>query len=459
MDVLLIDPPWVIENRKNLWRKVGSTLPSLGLAYIAAVLEKNNISVRILDCTAEKISLSQIPSRLRRLNPSYVGITATTPLIKNALKIAEYCKAEYPMAKIILGGIHPSFMPEEVLSDRNVDYVVRGEGEITMLEICQGKPKEKIPGLSYRKGGHIVHNKDRPNVEDLNSIPAPAYHLLPMKKYKPAIGNYRRLPAMSIFATRGCPGRCTFCQPTFGRKLRARSAQSIISEIRLLKSKYGIKEINFYDDTFTAFRNVVFEFCDALIMQKIDITWSCFTRPDFLDEKILGAMKRAGCHLILMGIESADEQILKNIKKAISLEHAKAIVRAARKIGIDTRCSFMLGNPGETEETIRKTIDFALELDPDEVQFNITTAYPGTEMFEWADSRGYISTKDWSRYNMSETVMDLPTISQEKLKMYYKAAHKKFYLRPRIILRRLLKIRNFAQLSQELRGFAAVLGI
>lgn len=460
--ILLIDPPWVIKNKKNLWRKVGSCLPSLGLAYIAAVLEKAGHKVKILDCTAEKVSLDIAGVKLEQIKqniiPDFIGLTATTPIFPNALKVAKICRNLFPKAKIVFGGVHPTVRPDEALSYDFVDYVVRDEGEETMLELVSGKRPGSILGLSYKHKGKIMHNELRPLIKDINKIPIPAYHLLPMKGYHPALGSYKRLPAMSIFATRGCPGRCTFCHRAFRGVVRARSAKNVIKEIKTLQKEYGIKEVAFYDDTFTLFKKVVTEFCDIIKKEKIDIIWSCFTRVDFVDEEMLRKMHDAGCHLILFGVESADEKILKTIKKGINLEQVKKVVKLAREVGIETRASFMIGNPGETEETIKKTVQFAIELDPDEIQFNITTVYPGTEMFEWAEKNGYLLTKDWSRYNYSDVVMKLPTISPETLVHYYELAHKKFYLRPKVILRRLLRIRSVAQLKQEIKGALAVLG-
>lgn len=461
-NVLLIDPPWIIENKKNLWRKVGSCLPSLGLAYIASVLEKADHKVQILDCTAEKVSLDIAEDKLkqikRHITPDFIGLTATTPIFPNALKVAKICRNLFPNAKIVFGGVHPTVRPDEALSYDFVDYVIRDEGEETMLELVSGKKPESILGLSHKNKGKVIHNKLRPLIKDISRIPIPAYHLLPMKKYYPALGSYKRLPAMSIFATRGCPGRCTFCHRVFRGIVRARSARNIIKEIKTLQREHGIKEVAFYDDTFTLFKKVVIEFCDIVKKEKIDITWSCFTRVDFVDEEMLEKMREAGCHLILFGVESADEQILKNINKRISLEQVRKVVELARKIGIETRASFMIGNPGETEETIKKTIRFAIELDPDEIQFNITTVYPGTEMFKWAEKNNYLLTRDWSKYNMSDVVMELPTVSPETIMHYYELAHRKFYLRPKIILRRLLRIRSFTQLKQEIKGALAVLG-
>src|SRR3989339_1955784 len=447
-NVLLIDPPWIIENDRNLWRKVGSCFPSLGLGYVAAVLEKDGHKVRFLDCTAEKISVNAIEGVLKRYDtPGFVGLTATTPLVNNARVIAAICKRIYPEVKVVLGGIHPSFMPDEVLGDGNVDFVVRHEGEITMKELVAGKNPKEILGLSYKSRGKIIHNPERPLIKNLDELPPPAYHLMPMKKYRPAIGNYKRLPAMSIFATRGCPGKCTFCQPTFGGMMRPRSAKNILEEIKLLQDNYGIKEISFYDDTFTVFRNVVKEFCETIIREKIDLTWSCFTRANFVNEELLALMKKAGCHLILFGVESADEQILKNVNKRISLDQVLKVIRTARKVGLETRDSFMFGNQGETEETIKKTINFAVKLDPDEVQFNIATPYPGTELFAWAKERGYIKSFDWNDYSMSNTVFELPGLDRKKLQRYYSLAHRKFYFRPKVVLRRLFHIRSLDQLK------------
>lgn len=455
--ILLIDPPWIIENKKNLWKNVGSCLPSLGLAYIASYLEKYSHKVSILDCTAEQIALNATEEKLKKYEaPDFIGITATTPLINNAFRIAEICKRLFPNARIVFGGVHPSVMPDDVLSNKNIDFVIRDEGEETFKELVEGRNPKDILGLSYKNGRMIMHNPPRPLIKNLDEIPPPAYHLLPMKKYHPAIGNYKRLPAMSIFATRGCPGRCTFCHRAFRGVVRARSARNIINEIKILQKNYGIREISFYDDTFTLFKKIVNEFCDIVINEKVDVTWSCFTRVDFVDEELLRKMKKAGCHLILFGVETADKNIMKNINKNISLGKVVEVVKAARKVGIETRASFMIGNPGETEETIKKTIDFALKLDPDEIQFNITTVYPGTEMYEWADKNKYIITKDWNKYNMSEVVMELPTVKPAVLRRYYQLVHRKFYLRPRVILRRLLRIRSLTQLNQEMRGAMAV---
>ena len=322
LDMLFIDPPWIIENKDNIWRNIGSCLPNLGIAYIASVLEKDGKDIAILDCTAEGLfNIHNIENRLKEYpSPRFIGITSTTPLINNGFKIAKLCKQIFPDASIVFGGVHPSVMTEETLVNSVVDFVVRDEGEMTVRELVDGISPSQIDGLSWKDNGKIIHNSQRQLIKDLNKIPPPAYHLLPMKKYRPAIGSYKRLPAMSMFATRGCPGRCTFCHRTFYGKLRARSARNIIEEIMILKRNYGIKEITFYDDTFTTFKNVISEFCERIIYDKVDITWSCFTRVNHIDIEILKCMKEAGCHLVLFGVESADEQILKNINKKVSLQ-------------------------------------------------------------------------------------------------------------------------------------------
>jgi radical SAM superfamily enzyme YgiQ (UPF0313 family) len=430
------------------------------VAYIASYLENHGYRSAILDCNAEDISVSSIHERLSRYEqPRFIGITATSALINNALSVAAICKEIFPKSIIVMGGVHPSVMPDETLANRQVDLVVRDEGEVTMLELVSGKKIQDILGLSYRDNGTIRHNPNRPLIENLDDIPPPAYHLLPMEKYHPAIGSYKRLPAMSIFATRGCPGRCTFCYRTFYGRVRKRSAENIINEIGILKRDFGIREVAFYDDTFTLFKKEVKRFSNLILEKKIDITWSCFTRVDYVDRELLTAMKKSGCHLILFGVESASEEILKALNKDISLQKVRENVRLARDIGIETRASFMIGNPGETKETIKKTINFAIELDPDEIQFNITTAYPGTELYKWAKEKGYLDVRDNKNFNMSDVNMRLPTISAQQLNRYYKKAHLLFYMQPKVILRRLFHIRSYTQFIQEIKGFLAILGL
>ncbi|OGZ34354.1 MAG: hypothetical protein A2Y98_00965 [Candidatus Portnoybacteria bacterium RBG_19FT_COMBO_36_7] len=451
--ILLINPPWVIGEDKNLWKQVASSWPSLGLAYIAAVLEKEGHEVFYLDCSAEHITVGEAEEVIKKYqNPDFIGLTATTPLINNALAIAKAAKKIFPRTKIVLGGIHPSVMPEEVIANEAVDFLLIDEGEETMKELVLGKNPEEILGLCYKDNGQIIKNPLRPLIQDLDSIPFPAYHLLPMDKYYPAIGSYKRLPAMILLATRGCPGRCTFCYRTFRGLVRKRSAKNIIEEIKFLQKNYGIREFAFYDDTFTLFKNLIREFCEILINEKTDISWSCFTRVDYINKGLLELMKWAGCHLILFGVESADEQILQNINKNISLEQVRQVVKLARESGIETRASFMFGNQGETEETIKKTIDFAIKLDPDEAQFNITTPYPGTELFSWAKEKGYIKSFNWNDYSYSNVVLELPGLSRDILQRYYQLAHRRFYFRPKMILRRISRIRNWAQLKQEIKG-------
>jgi radical SAM superfamily enzyme YgiQ (UPF0313 family) len=375
--------------------------------------------------------------------PSFVGITATAAIIRNAHEVAGICRSVFPAAKIVMGGVHPTVMPDECLDSPFVDYVVRGEGELTMLELCGGAGVETIAGLSYRNGAEHVHNPQRPLIEDLDSLPFPAYHLLPMRRYHPAVGGYRRLPSISMITTRGCPGRCTFCFGDYlGRKVRRHSVGYIVEQIKMLKDRFGIREISFYDDTFTVYREQVRDFCHTLIDQQIDITWVCFARVDFADEETLRLMKKAGCHQILFGIESGSDAILKNIGKHTSVQKAREAVGMAMRTGLDVRTSYMFGNPGETAESLEATFALARELNTDLVSFNITTPYPGSGMYAWAEQNGYLRTKDWEKYDLSRPVMDLPTVSTELVQRYYNEAHRRYYGRMSFVLRRLLKIRT-----------------
>jgi len=455
-NVLLINPPWG-KPKGSIWSKVSSCLPSLGLGYIAATLELNGIRVEILDCQAISYAQDEILSKIKDFQPAYIGFTATTVLIQNVFEIAKSIKLHWPETKIILGGVHPTIATEEVLTKPYVDIVVRGEGENTFLDIVKNKPLKDVLGISYKLNGSIKHNLDRPLIEDIDSLPFPAYHLMPMDRYHTALGSAKRTPAMSIFATRGCPGRCTFCYSgAFGKKIRKRSPENIIGEIELLMSKHKIREISFYDDTFSAYKKNVLRFCELIREKNIDLTWTCMSRVDYVTEDVLKEMKASGCHQICYGVETVDENILKNIRKRLSLEKVKRAVENTKKAKMDVRLAFMLGNPGETIESMEKSIEYAINLDPDLVQFNITTPYPGTEMFLWAKEHGYLKTEDWSKYDYYTCVMELPTVSSADIEKYYKIAYRRFFLRPTYLMKRLLKLRNFYDIKIAYKSLVSV---
>lgn len=457
MKVLLINPP--LERKEgNIWKIVSSSMPPLGLAMVASCLEKGGGEVKILDLPAEGLRVDDITEFIKKEKFDYFGITATTLVINNALAIAKIIKGYYPTAKIVFGGVHASIYPEMVLAHEFVDYVIRGEGEVAFLDLIQGQRNSEIGGLSYKENGELKHNPPAPLIADLDLLPYPAYHLLPLKKYHPALGGYKRLPAISMLTSRGCPGVCTFCyKKMFGSKTRYRSAQSLVTEIEYLIKHHGIREIVFYDDTFTVHKNNVKKFCELLISKKIKLSWSCMSRIDCIEENLLVLMKQAGCHQICYGIESAEGEILKNIKKNIALPKAEKICQATKKAGIALRLAFMLGNPGESEETLNKTIDLALRLKPDLVQFNITTPYPGTEMFDWAKENKYLITENWEDYDLSRAVMDLPGAPAELVEKYYKLAYRRFYFRGDYMIGKIIQTLDPRSLLVNLKAFIRLL--
>ena len=277
-----------------------------------------------------------------------------------------------------------------------MDLVVRGDGEETFLEICQGEtPIEKMAGISYRTGNQIIHNPARAVETNLSKYPMPAYHLAPMDKYYPAIGAYKRLPAINMLMTRGCPGKCTFCNSA-KTVLRTREASQVVEEIKFLRDNYGIREIQFYDDTFTVMKKNVMEFCKLMEKAKLNISWAAFVRADCFSEKMARAMKKAGCHQILIGVESGDENVLKLLGKPIDRERTKKAINIARKAGLTTRAAFIFGNRDETLESMQKTLDFSMELDPDICQYSVCTPYPGTQLYQWVKGNGYLVSEECS---------------------------------------------------------------
>lgn len=453
MKICLINPPWEVK-KGSIWNQVRSSMPPLGLLYIAGYLETKGYNCDVRDFQANLDTWDKIEQTIDNDYYDIYGITATTSLAYNAYRIAALIKKRHRKTIVVLGGVHPTALPEEALTMGKADFVVRGEGEYIFLGIVKGEAPFLINGISYLKDGKAVHVGPPGLVHDLDSLPYPAFHKVNLKLYRPAVGAYKRLPAINMTTTRGCPGRCTFCNSA-SVKLRNRSAEHIYGEIKLLTEEYGIKEICFYDDTFTVYPKNIHKLCQLMIDNKIDVTWSCFARTDCVNESLLADMRKAGCHQVMYGIESSNKTILKNIKKGIHLEKNSIAVELAKKHGITVRCTFMLGNPGETPATIDETINYALSLDPDIALFNITVPYPGSEMFDWADKHGYLLSKDWRDYDLSVPVMSLPDAPVEVLKQKYKLAFKKFYFRPAFLmkqLKRFLSPREFPLLVEGIKS-------
>ena len=459
-DVLLINPPY-FKKGGNIWKTVSSCMPPYGLAVLAACIEQAGFKVKILDTYAEQLAVDDVKEYLKNNydEPRFIGLTSSTVNVKQAYVVSDICKKLWPNAKMIFGGVHATSKPEEPLKNNAAHFVVRGEAEYTFVDLIKGHSLKEIKGLTYfNENKEIVHNQEGEFV-DLDKLPMPAYHLIPMHKYFPAVGSYKRLPAMNVVTSRGCPGKCTFCYQPFGNALRQRSPRKIVDEIKLLVEKYGTKEICFYDDNFTTFKHKTREFCNILLEEKIDISWICFARVDWIDIDLLKLMKKAGCHQILFGAESGNQQILNNIRKNITPEKIKNAVRAAQEADIDCRVTFLFGCPGETEETMEETIKFALELNPDIALFNIVSPNPGTQMYDWAVKNNYLKTEQWDEYDWGEVLLNLPTVSPDKVKHYYKMAYRRFYLRPRYIVRRLMKIRDKNDIVNIMYGAKAILNV
>lgn len=455
IDVLLINPPWISKDQ-NVWHGIKAAMPPLGLLSIAAQLRVEGYSVGIMDVHVERWTIEEFKTELARYRPRFVGISMMTATAIASNRLACLAKEIHPDTTVVVGGVHADAMPDECLKNRSIDIVVRGDGERTLCRIVAGDPWEGIRGISYRRENVAMHNLAAEVILDLDSLPMPAYDLVPMRKYYPAIGAYKRLPAINMLMTRGCPGKCTFCNSA-ETTLRTRSAARVFKEVKHLHHTYGIREIQFYDDTFTVFKQNVMEFCALMRDSGLGISWAAFVRTDCFSERLAKAMKEGGCHQVMFGIESGDDQILENIRKPIDRERTRWAVQVAKKAGLEVRATYMLGNPGETVETMQKTIDYALELDSDLALFNITTPYPGTQMFTWAQKHGYLNTEDWGEYELSGAIMTLPTVSPEKIQEVYALAHKLYYNRPIMFWRRLMKIRNIRQLIDGIHAFSYII--
>ena len=349
-----------------------------------------------------------------------------------------------------------------------MDVIIRGEGEKTIVELMKALQEgpdlmDQVLGITYRKGNCIKSNPTRPPILGLDSLPFPAFNLLPMEKYRlhPPFG--RRTPAMPIITSRGCPYRCIFCSKSvFGKKYRANSPSYVVDEILFLKQKFGIEEIKFYDDSFTLDRKRIFEICRLLKKEKIDIEWTCETRVNLVDSDLLSVMKDAGCYMIEYGVESGVQEILCNLKKDITLKETVEAFDSTHKLGIETVAYFMLGAPEETVETISKTIEFAKKLDPDFAQFSILTPLPGTELFDLAFGDG-MTIDDWGEYvyadlnSLCYAGFGSKFMDREELGAWNKRAYLDFYLRWSYFVKRLRKTRSLGELRTNLSGLNMLL--
>lgn len=465
MKVLLVSPPSEIPSDKpNI-----ISAPPLGLAYIAAVLEKNRIPVEILDCEILNMSWKKFTYKISTEQPNIVGITATTPMIHRSLKAAEIVKKVSPTSKVVLGGPHPSALPRETVCQKNVDVVVVGEGEYTMLELVQilneGRELKRVRGLVFKQNEKIFYTPSRPFIENLDKLPFPARHLLPISMYRGfEPEKYEHLPATTMITSRGCPFGCFYCsKAVFGRTFRHRSARNTVDEIEHIVNEYKIRDIIFYDDVFTLDQERAEEICDELLRRRLDVSWSCENRVDTVKPALLIKMKKAGCFRVCYGVESGNQKMLNIMRKGITLEQVRKAVKWTKDAGLAITLYFMVGTPGETTESIRDTINFAKELNPDVAHFSITVPFPDTDLFKAAKEGEYLRTVDWEKYAdkqnpnkligpKAELLMTLKDISEEELREAVSRAYKEFYFRPSYILKQLMRTRSICDLRRYYRG-------
>ncbi len=459
MKVLLINPPY--EGNINTWtpestNKAIGAQPPIGIAYIASMLERHGIAVSILDANALGLGGRAIREYLLRHRPDVVGITSMTLISLNAAAVSRIVK-ETIDAVTVMGGPHVSLFAKEVMESPYVDYAMNGEAEYSFLELVKaidaGQEPEGIDGLVKRKDGGVVVEKPS-YVKDLNTLPFPSVHLLPLDRYSLANALH---PFGSIVTSRGCPFKCGFCiRGPIDRYVRFRDPENVVDEIEYLIKDFGVREINIRNDTVTVNRAHIQGFCEELLRRNLRIRWQGPTRVDCVDRELLLLMRRAGCATLRYGIESGNQDVLNRMGKGITLEQVRNAVRWSREAGIEVMAYFMIGYIDETEETIMDTINFAIELDPDGAIFSIGTPLPYTELFYEAVKRGLIDENYWHDYVTGRRRDRAPYLIDDA-ERWVRRALWSFYFRPAYILKRMRKINSWDTFKKHLTGALAFL--
>lgn len=440
-------PPYSDIYGKINIKKMGFVMPSLGLAYIASFLKSKGEDVELVDAACID-DIDALFKKIGKERPRIIGFNVVTANMSSVVRMADEIKKIHPACLIVVGGPHPSALPGETVKYKSIDIVVFGEGEFTLWEVAQGKELSAIKGICYKEGQDIIKiNEPRPLIEDLDDLPSPLFEGLPIERYG-YLSLGRSLPVLS---GRGCPHGCSFCASGVINKKRCRfrDVNKFVDELEFLKKNLKISKFIFCDESFTLDKKRTIRICEEILRRGLKIKWSCMMRVDNAEQNMLAVMKRAGCQMIEIGVESADESVLKKANKRIDLKQVIETVKMANKNKLEINAFFILGLPLETRDSIMKTISFAKKLRIDYAQFSMFIPLPGTQAWDWIREGKYLRciAKDWddfSRYK--RPIVASKELPSEDLFSLYNKAIKDFYIRPYIVLRTLRNINSLEKL-------------
>ena len=424
MKILLINPA-----PTGTLKATGVLFPPLGLLYIAAYVEKEGHEVVVQDLAVRKKGEGIVFNK-----NDIVGISTDTTRHRQALQLAKRAKASG--CTVVMGGPHPGYVDKEILSTQRVDFIVHGEGEITFSELVAALQKNEgkfhdIEGISFLSNGQIVRTPPRPFIENLDSLPLPARHLIHMDDYRRT--NFGGRGITPLITSRGCPFQCAFCSSShfWGKKVRMRSVEAILKELEEIYHRYHFNAVAFVDDTFNVLSKRVIEICHGMIEKKLDFWWWCLSRIDLLvrNEEMIREMVRAGAKSVFIGVESSNSRTLEELKKGVDVKSTVRAVEMLKKNGLEIHASYILGGLHETAKTIHDTIRFAKRLDTNVAQFSILTPYPGTAIFEQVRDRIFKWRSPWSFFDMQHLVFKHDHLSFIRMEWLVLKAHFLYYTR------------------------------
>lgn len=450
MRILMLNPPFLKnfsrQSRSPCVAKGGTLYYPYYLAYATGALEKAGFKPKLIDAVAKKWSHEDTVRFVEKFKPDLIVLDTSTPSIINDVKVASEIKQTLPETHISLVGTHPTNLTEETFSmSDSIDSICRGEYDYTVVDLAhtleEEKPLDSVLGLSFRKGKKIKHNRPRPLIKDLDELPfvSDVYkrHLNIEDYFYASV----RHPQVTILTARGCPFNCSFCNIPFKASYRARSVENVVDEFEYIQNELPeVKEVMIEDDTFPVIKKRTLELCELMIKRGIHLPWSCNARVD-VDFETLKKMKKANCRLLCVGFETPTQKVLDSIHKRTTKQLQLDFMKKTREIGLLVHGCFIFGLPGDTKQTIRETIEFAKELNPDTAQFYPMMIYPGTEAYEWAKKNGYLTTEDFSKWltpeGLHNTVISRPDLTNKELVELCDQARREFYLRPAYIFSKL----------------------